>query len=57
MKNPKFNIKDITLDYIDKKYNFTCFEKEGGDKFNHQIFSKTKIFSFNFKKSEFRLIS
>lgn len=43
MKNPKFNIKDITLDYIDKKYNFTCFEKEGGDKFNHQIFSKTKI--------------
>jgi hypothetical protein len=43
MKNPKFHIKDITLEYIDQKYNFTSFEKTGGDKFQQQVFSKTKI--------------
>lgn len=43
MKNPKFTVKDVTLDYIDKKYNFTEFEKLGNNKFDSQVISKTKI--------------
>ena len=53
MKNPKFTVKDVTLDYIDKKYNFIVFENVANNKFDSQILTKTKIVELpkRFKKN------
>ena len=58
MKFPKFTIQNTTFEYIDKKYNFTFYQKDLTNKINEAIYqSKTKVTNITKdKKSNFSYI-
>ena len=58
MKHPKFLIQNTTFEYIDKKYNFTVYQKDLTNKINDNIYqTKTKVTNIpKEKKSNFSYI-